>query len=190
MPTVLTYGSGGWEAQEWFATANAPGKITDWDPAAPRWSNGADLNHLIGPYPIWLENNGWMHYLADPRNINLLARTYFNLNISTNPYIQGNFILAMFTKNGGPPLVHVGFPVLCETQPYAGERVGPAQERVRLTADHLEVLGRVSDAAAHEHPTEDFEPFLKKILPTGMAPDQDQLFRDEAKIIFNRSLKK
>lgn len=189
MPTHLTYGSGGWSVQEWYAAATAPGRIVDWDPAAPQWHNWADPNHLPGP-PIWFEDVQYVHYLVDPRNINQLARTYFNLNISTNPYIQGNFIVAMFTKNGGPPLVHVVFPVLCEIQPYAGERVGPAEERVILTADHLDALGRASDAAAHEHPREDFEPFLKKILPTGMAPDQDQLFRDEAKIIFNRSLRK
>ena len=86
VPTDLTYGSGGWQVQEWYAYAYAPGKIISWDPAAP---SGCPRYYPTGdwipPFPIRFSDVSYLHYLVDPANISQLASKYFHMNINKNP---------------------------------------------------------------------------------------------------------
>jgi hypothetical protein len=186
VPTDLTYGSGGWKVQEWFAFAHAPGRIVSWDPAAPSgWPPFLHLTDWLPPWPIKFSDLSYLHYLYHPDNISELARKYFNLNTNKNPYIQDNFILTMLTKNGGNPNVDVLFPVVCETQSFSEKTINAVNEPVRLDAGHLDILGRLSDAA-HAHPKEDFAKLLHGMTPGGMTPAQEKLFREEARAISER----
>jgi hypothetical protein len=190
MPTDLTYGSGGWQVQEWYAYALAPGKIISWDPAAPSGMTKYYPTDWVPPFPIkFSPDNSYLHYLYNPANIAQLAKKYFNLNISKNPYVQDNFVLAMLTKNGGPPNVDVLFPIVCETQPFSEKTVKAASEPVRLAADQLDILGRLGDTALAPS-KEGFEQLLERMIPERMTPAQEKLFRDEARAIFDRESKK